>query len=231
MVRAMTQKTLIITLGGQKGGTGKSTLSVHMAAELHARGRRVLVIDADPQGTALTWSGVASDREVKAPSVTALGDNLRQVGRELAAQYDVTLIDTAGRHDRRLASALMITDMVLLPCRPFPIDIWALGESVETVKKAQELRPELKAWIVLNGGSKDRRVAVCRDARKAAQKAGVDVLRTELGQRVAFAEAMALGMGVTAHAPSSQAAHEMRQLVTEIERHAGMGGSKRKAVA
>ena len=208
-------RTMILTLAGQKGGTGKSTLAINLAVEWMRRGRRVLLVDADPQGTTLTWSNIAAESGVAAPTVIAMGDNLRQALPTLAANADVTLIDTAGRQSKRLAGALMLADLALLPCRPYPSDVWALAESVETVKTVQELRPDLQAAIVING--KEGRTALGRGAREAVRAAGLPVLGAEINHRIAFAEACAVGKGVTVYAAKTPAAAELRALTDEIE--------------
>jgi chromosome partitioning protein len=211
---------MIITLAGQKGGTGKSTLACNLSVEWMRRGRRVLLVDADPQGTALTWASVAAESGSPVPTVIALGDNLRQALPELTQNVDITVIDTAGRLSKRLAGALLVADLALLPCRPNPSDIWALAESVETVRNIQSVREGLQAAIVLNG--KEARTALSRSARESIASAGLPVLATDLAQRVAFAEAAAVGKGVTTYAPKSPAAAELRALADEIEALTGM---------
>jgi chromosome partitioning protein len=212
---------MILTLAGQKGGTGKSTLAINLAVEWMRRGRRVLVVDADPQGTTLTWSNVAAEAGVRAPSVIAMGDNLRQALPELAASVDITIIDTAGRQSKRLAAALMLADIAVLPCRPSPPDVWALEGSIETVKNVQEIRTDLLAYLLING--KSDRTSLGRHARDALASAGLPKLESELCQRVAFAEATAMGKGVTTSgSKKSPAAQELSALADEIEALTGM---------
>jgi chromosome partitioning protein len=211
---------MILTLAGQKGGTGKSTLAINLAVEWMRRGRRVLLVDADPQGTSVTWANVAAEAGVQAPTVVALGDNLRQAVPSLAESVDVTIIDTAGRQSKRLVGALMVADLALLPCRPYPSDIWALAESVETVRDVQVMRSDLVAAIVINGS--EGRTTLGRGARDAIASAGLPMLATSIAQRVAFAEACAVGKGVTTYATKSPAAGELRSLADEIEGLTGM---------
>lgn len=212
-------RRMIITMCQSKGGTGKSSLAVHLGTEWFSRGHRVLVVDADPQGTALTWAEVAAEHGHPTPSVIAVGDNIRQAVPEVADQYDVTIIDTAGRHSKRLAGALMLADLALLPCQPSPPDVWAMADTVETVLAVQELRQELQAWTVINGRT---RTALSRSTRAALERAALPVLSASLGQRVAFAEALAVGQGVTDYAPSSTAASELRTLADEISELLGI---------
>lgn len=205
---------MLVTLAGQKGGGGKSTIAVNLAAEWLRRGRRVLLVDADPQGSALTWAEVAAERGHEAPAVVALGDNIRQALAGLAGGYEIVVVDTAGRQSARLAGALALADVALLPCQPSPADVWALAGSVETITAVQQLRPELRAAVIVNGKS---RTAIARGVRSAIARTGLPVLGAELGQRVAFAEALATGQGITAYAPGSVAANELRRLADAVE--------------
>jgi chromosome partitioning protein len=211
---------MIVTLAGQKGGSGKSTLSIHLAAEWMRRGRRVLLIDTDPQGTSLTWSNIAAERGHPAPTVVAMGDNLRQAVPELSASTDITVIDTAGRLGKRTAGALMIADLVLLPCQPNPPDIWAMADTIETIQMTQQVRPDLRAALVING--KESRTVLGRSAREALTATELPVLMTEVSHRIAFAEACAIGKGVTLYAPKSPAAAELQALADEIEALTGV---------
>jgi len=209
----------IITLCGSKGGSGKSTIAINLAAEWHRRGRRTLLVDADPQGTACTWREVAAERGCDAPPVTAVGDALRSDVPRIAAGHEVTVIDTAGRQSKRLVGALMISDLALIPCQPGATDMWAVSTSLEAAAEARELRPSLQVVLVVNGKTA---TAIGKSARKALAGLGVPVLRAELGQRVAFAEAPASGKGITGYQPGSVAAYELRTLADEIEDLVGL---------
>ncbi len=205
--------SITITLAGQKGGTGKSTIAVHLASEYQRRGYRVLVLDADPQGTALTWSEAAADAGWPSPSVLGVGDALRAQLPELGRGFDVVIIDTAGRQSKRLAGALALSDLALVPCKPSAPDVWSLTDTIELVERVREVR-DLEARIIVNEGN---RTALAEAARTAIDAAGLDVMASTLGRRVAFAEALAEGRGVTMHAPGSVAALELANLADEID--------------
>lgn len=206
---------MIIAIAGQKGGSGKSTLAVHLAAEWSARGKRVLLVDADPQGTSLTWSEVADENGNDPPDTVAVGDNLRRVVPELARAYDVTVIDCPGRRaSKRQLGALLCADIALLPCGPSTPDVWALAESVEMVAEIREIRPELTVRIVLNRLGHNGESRAVADALSALPFA---LSRSRLGHRVAFSEALAVGRGVTVDRPGSLAAMELSQLADELE--------------
>ena len=204
---------MLITLAGQKGGAGKTTIAFCAAVEWMRRGRKVLLVDADPQATALTWAGLATELGHPTPAVVGLGDNLRQALPSMAEAYDVTIIDTPGRQNRRLVGALMLSDVVLLPCQPSPADVWALGTTLDVVTEARDLKPSLRAGLIVNGLM---RTAVSSSTKSALQQTGYSVVG-ELGRRVAFVEAMAAGQGVTAYQPSGAAAREMRNLIDAVE--------------
>ena len=213
---------MIIAIAGQKGGSGKSTLAVHLAAEWSAAGKRVLLVDADPQGTSLTWSEVAEENGNGPPDTIAVGENLRQVVPELARGYDVTVIDCPGRmRGKRQLGALFCADLVVLPCGPSTPDVWALAESVEQVADVQEIRPELHALIVLNRLGRTGESRAVADGLSALP---IPLARQRLGQRVAFSEALAAGQGVTVDQPGSLAALELRGLADELVHRAAEVG-------
>jgi chromosome partitioning protein len=216
---------LIITLSGAKGGTGKSTLTVHLGAEWAARGKRVLIVDADPQGTAITWGEVRAASGRDKPTVIPTGDNVRQAVTEIAPSFDVVLIDTAGRQSKRLVGALSVSHLALMPCQPSGPDIWALQGSLATVREVQELRPELRAALVVNG---ETRTKLSTQARQAIEALGVPVIGS-LNRRTALGEATTAGEGITEREPRGAAALEIRAVLDAVE--AFMGGRSAADVA
>jgi chromosome partitioning protein len=207
----------VIAIAGQKGGTGKTTVAIALAAEWMHRGQRVLLVDADPQLTARTWSEVASEQQRPCPTTVHMGANLWQPDQlpRLAANFDMVLIDTPPRLGEVQRAALMISDMVLLPCGPSTHDTWALAASLELINQARSLRPEMQAAVLLT-----RKVAstvIGREAREVLTSTGLPVLATELGYRTDYQEASAAGMGASTYHSSSPAAAEVRSLVDELE--------------
>lgn len=202
----------IITLVSEKGGAGKSTLACHLAAEFQARGYRVLLVDADPQGSAVTWAEVAAEHENAVPDVVAVGDQIRQTLPGLAADRDLVLVDTAGRLGKRGMGALMVSDLALVPVQPSPTDFWGLTSTIDIVRTVQEVRP-LHAAIAINGKERN---SLNKGVRDGLAESGMQVLKSELGRRVDFAKAMATGQGVTGYAPKTTAALELSALADEL---------------
>jgi chromosome partitioning protein len=217
-----------IALVGQKGGAGKTTIAVCFAVELERRGRRVLLVDADPQASARTWAEVATEAGHPAPACVTMGAGLHRRGQldRVAAGFDVVIIDCPPRHGEIQRSALMAADLAVLPCGPSPTDAWALASSLELVEDARQLRPDLRAVIVLTRVQAATRIA--QTTREALAEASVPVLRAELGYRVAFQEALAAGRGVSEYAAGDPAATELQAVLDEVLHLAGLRAPRRK---
>lgn len=210
-------KPLILALAGQKGGVGKSTLTIALGAEWHRRGLRVLIVDADDeQRTALTWAEVAAELELDAPRVVAMGDAIRAELPSLLAResFDVVLIDTPGRVGRRTTFALGVAGVALLPCGPTGPELWAMSGTLEQVRDVAAVKP-LEVAIVIT--RRQPGTVIGRRARVVLDDAEVLILDTELDSRVTYAEAITGGKGPTTYDPASDAAREVGRLITELE--------------
>lgn len=206
-----------IALAGQKGGSGKTTTSIMLAADWLGRGHRVLLVDADPQGSARTWGDVALEQGQAAPTIVSMGAGLHRADQlpALASSYEYAIIDCPPRHGTIMRSALMVADLVVVPCGPSAVDAWALAETIDMIAEAAVIRPELKAAILIT--RKVARTSLGQGARGALAHAGIPILVSELGYRVAYQEAPAAGCGVTTYAEGSVAALEMRALTKEVD--------------
>jgi chromosome partitioning protein len=212
-------KPMIIGVVNQKGGVGKTTLSVNLAATLSRSGARVVLVDADPQGSALAWSSL---RQAE-PLFPVIGMAKPTLHRELpgiARNYDVAVIDGAPRVNELARAAILASDLVLIPLQPSPYDIWASADTVRLVREAQQFRSGIRAAFVIN--RRIAKTAIGRDAAGAlAQFEDMPVLAAALGQRVVFAESAARGLSVVEAAPASEAARELAnlaQLIVEQEK-------------
>ena len=208
---------MIVGILSQKGGVGKSTISINLAATLASRRRRVILVDADPQGSAMAWSS-AREAAPLFPVVGMAKPTLHKDLPEVARDYDHVIIDGAPRVNDLGRAAIIASDLVVIPVQPSPYDVWAAAETVALVREAQQFKPALKAVFAIN--RKISNTAIGRDVVGAlAQFADVPVLTATLAQRVAYAESAGAGLSVAEASPGSEAAREVDRLTDEI-----MGG-------
>lgn len=198
-----------IALVNQKGGAGKSTLAVHLAVAFRRAGRKVVLLDLDPQRSAVDWS---SRREDEAPAVKAISaDMLDPMMDELAADgVDVLILDTAARLEDAARKAARYADLVLVPCQPSIVDMRAMATTADLL---QALRTP--AVAVLNGvaafGAESDEVAAA-----VVADVGLEVCPMRLGRRVAFARCMITGQTAQETEPDGKAAAEVEALLAWV---------------
>ena len=202
---------MVITVAQQKGGAGKTTLAANLATAL-ASSKRVAVLDIDPQQSLSRWHAI---RAARTPTPATLGfSNL--AGWRLAAEldrlkreHDVVLVDSPPQIDADARRAVRGADLVLVPVQPSPPDLWAAEGTLKLA--AEEKRP---ACLILNRLPATGKL---RETMLATLKThGTTLLPASLGNRTAYAQAFAEGLGVTEAWPRSVAATEMRSVVAAL---------------
>ncbi len=202
---------MVVGVLNQKGGVGKTTIAVNIAAVLAKLGQRVLLVDADPQASSLAWSS-ARERDPLFPVVAMPKATRHRDLSELARDYDGIVIDGAPRLDAVGRSVILASDLVLIPVQPSPFDLWAAAHTLELVREAQQFKPTLRATLVVN--RKVANTAIGRDIVTALTCYELPILPVHLYQRVLYAESAAQGLAVIEASPHGAAACEMIELVS-----------------
>lgn len=211
---------MIITVGGIKGGSGKTTLATNLAVLRASTRRDVLLVDADEQESASDFTVLRNQQLRDGAGFTAIrlaGAAVRTETRHLAAKYNDIIIDTGGRDTTSQRAALTVSDLVLLPFVPRSFDVWTLEKVAALVEEVRTVNPALRASAFIN-----RADPRGRDNAEAAQLIGetsaLTLLPVTLGTRKAFGNAAAQGLAVTElKPPDAKAISELHALHAHVD--------------
>lgn len=206
---------MIISVLNQKGGVGKTTLAIHISHALVLKGSKVLLVDADPQGSARDWA--AAREEEATPPFPVVGLDRPTIHRDLPAlmkDFDHAVIDGPPRVSDLARSAIIAADLIVVPIQPSPYDIWAADEIIKLIQEASVFKEKIKSVFVIN--RKIVNTAIGRDVVEALEQYPIPVLKASISQRVAFAESAATGSTVLETDTKGAAAKEVMALVNEL---------------
>jgi len=204
----------VITLASRKGGAGKSTLTAQLAAQAHALGRRVLVIDADPQGSLKLWHSRRVDGLPKL--VTPERGLERAIAFAMIEGFDTVFIDTAPTMWVVVQEAIRAATLVLIPARPGFFDLDAVQETVKTARERNK-----PYAVVINAAPvrrDDKEMALVAQSRAHLDGLGVPVWSGQISQRAGFQSTLAVGASAAEIGPHTAAGVEIAGLWHAIER-------------
>lgn len=196
-----------VAILNEKGGSGKTTIATNLAAAWHRDGRDVLLLDADPQLTALDWSDTADGDGV--PTVQLGESNLERDLPRVGQSFELVVIDGAPRMGSLTASAVRASDFVLIPVQPSAADIW----SAETVLEVCETHGTPAAFALSRAIVGTKEAGIATDALDSFD---IPVLEARTCQRIAYVRAMGQGISVLDINGADKAAEEIRALSSEV---------------
>lgn len=202
----------VIAVLNQKSGAGKTTIATHLARALQLLEKNVLLIDSDPQGSARDWAAFDEHQPVPVAGIDrpTIEHDLRSV-----APHDFVVIDGAPQAADLAISAIKAADLVLIPVRPSPYDIWAASDLVDLIKQRIDVTDgKLQAAFVVS-----RHIAGTKlgnEIVEALDGYGLPVLSSKISQRMSFPDTAAKGTTVMDADPASDAASEIMVLTNEV---------------
>jgi chromosome partitioning protein len=208
----------IIVVGGIKGGSGKSTIATNLVVCRASNKRKVLLVDADEQRSVSDWAEQREGKGIITPwtTISLLGATVRTQLLKLTQDYDDVIVDTGGRDTTSQRSALTVADIFVAPFQPRSLDIWTIGKVVDLIADIRAVNPKLKAFAVLNrcdsqGSDNDAAAEILKE------NDALQYLPTAIGQRKAFSNAAAEGLGVIElKVQNKKAAAEIKKLCASI---------------
>ena len=204
----------VVALLNEKGGSGKSTIALNLACALHRQGRRVVLIDADPQGTARDWRE-ASPADVDLPPVVVLDRPELLLSSIKTIAADVAIIDTPAKAERMSANVVRIAHVAIIPVQPSNADLWASAAAVKLIQSKRDVGGEIEAAFLAT------RVSGTTNLSKEILKGdwneyGIDMLDQAVSNRVSYAQSLSDGVSVY-ETRDGQAKAEIDLIVQELE--------------
>ena len=203
---------MIISFINQKGGVGKTTLSINVASALANAGHKVLLIDADKQGSSTAWASLREETPFQVVSLAR--DNMAKDAMKLAQDFDYTLIDAPPHAESISRSVIIASDLVLMPIEPSGLSSWASDVTVRQIQQAQDYKETLKCGFVVS--RKIGNSVIGREIREMVAGSGIHVFEADIENRVAYAESGTMGQTIFEWCIDKKAQAEITNLTKEI---------------
>ena len=212
---------MIYTVGGIKGGSGKTTISTNLAIYLLKQGRDVILVDADDQESASDFAAFrlhTLEGNLGYTAVKITGSELNASVAKLAEKYDDVIIDTGGRDTVSQRSAVSISHVYLVPFAPRSLDVWTLGKVEKMIAEMKPFNPKLVCLAFINkadprGSYKEEVAELLREATN------LEFIEASIGNRISFANSVGAGLSVLELKPTDdKAVRELDQLMKSINK-------------
>lgn len=208
---------MIVLIGSQKGGCGKSTTAVNISTQLARLGNDVVLVDSDRQCTSANW---AADRDGKSelPTVHCIQkyENIRETLLDLDKRYGYVIVDAAGRDSRELRTGMTASHILIVPFRPSQPDLDTLPKMQEIITQAKDLNPGLKIYGLLTMAPTNPVINEILEAREYLKDyPEIQLLESIIRDRKVYRDAMSDGLGVV-EKENGKAKDEILSLIKEV---------------
>ncbi len=191
---------------------GKTTLSINVASALANAGHKVLLIDADKQGSSSAWASIREETPFQVISLAR--DNMARDALKLAHDFDYTIIDAPPHAESISRSVIIASDLVLMPIEPSGLSSWASDVTVQQIQQAQDFKETLKCGFVVS--RKIGNSVIGREIREMVAGSGIHVFQTDVENRVAYAESGTMGQTIFEWGSDKKAQAEIINLTEEV---------------
>jgi len=210
---------MIIAIGNEKGGTGKTTTATNLAAIAAQKGIKTILIDADKQQSSMQWSEVrkAANKDVFIPVTALYGKHVGQEMLNFAESYDLVLVDVGGRDTVELRATMSVADHLISPAKPSQLDLWGFQKISELVEQCEIFNPKLKTSVLITMASTNKNVKETLYAKEFLKDFNsFYVCESFLSERLAFKRAISFGQSVVEYNEDQKASAEIMELYDEV---------------
>jgi chromosome partitioning protein len=211
---------MIILIGGEKGGTGKTTIATNLAAIRAKNGHDVLLVDTDKQGSASSWSDIRDIKNTKTrvPNIQKFGSNLTADVLDLQKRYEDIVIDAGGRDSVELRATMTIADKMFVPVQASQFDIWTLSIINDLVIQARGFNPSLSPMVIINRAATNPAINEVKEAIEVFSEFEYLTLSQHiLKERISYRKAAKSGLSVIElPKPDSKSTQEILALYEEV---------------
>jgi len=208
---------MIILIGSQKGGCGKSTTAVNISAELAGKAHDVILVDADRQSTANNWAmDRAENKDLPEVHCIQKYENIRNTLVDLDTRYEYVIVDAAGRDSRELRTGMTAANILIVPFRPSQPDLDTLPNMQEIITQAKDLNPNLIVFGLITMAPTNPVIHEEKDTREClTDYPEINLLNTMICDRKCYRDAMSDGLGVV-EMSNPKAKAEIKNILKEI---------------